>query len=146
MWNDDWNIDHIRWSKRCPPKDGQHYKKRHILQPSHDSNFYLLCNYKRLGNTDLDVWKFKWSFCQVDAASIEQYSLEFTTLEFFPLAFKPIIDDFSVDPFVPKEPWDMIESGDFSQVNYGQGFKSWWHFCWNRAANYIINVLIIIIK
>ena len=27
MWNDDWNIDHIRWSQRCPPKDGQHYKK-----------------------------------------------------------------------------------------------------------------------
>ena len=53
----------------------------------------------------------------MDAASIEQFSLEFTTLEFFPLAFKPIIDDFSADPFVPKEPWDMIESGDFNQVN-----------------------------
>jgi hypothetical protein len=46
--------------------------------------------------------------------------LEFTSLEFFPLAFKPIIDDFSKDPFVPKDPWQIIESGDFQQVNFAK--------------------------
>ena len=42
--------------------------------------------------------------------------MEFTELEFFPLAFKPVIDDFSTNPFVPKDPWELIESGNFNQV------------------------------
>ena len=56
-------------------------------------------------------------FYQIDAKSLQKLSLEFTSLEFFPLAFKPIIDDFSRDPFVPKDPWQIIESGEFLQVN-----------------------------
>ena len=33
-----------------------------------------------------------------------------------PLVFKPYIDDFSHDPFVPKDPWELIQSGDFNHV------------------------------
>jgi hypothetical protein len=53
---------------------------------------------------------------QIDVATIQKLSFEFTELEFFPLAFKPVIDDFSTNPFVPKDPWQLIESGNFNQV------------------------------
>ncbi len=53
---------------------------------------------------------------QIDVETIQKLSFEFTELEFFPLAFKPIIDDFSTTPFVPKDPWELIESGKFNQV------------------------------
>ena len=35
MCNDDWNIDHIRWSKKCPPLEDKHYKK----------NLHFICKY-----------------------------------------------------------------------------------------------------
>ena len=47
--------------------------------------------------------------------SLQRQNLEFSESEFFPLAFKPINDDFSKDPFVPKDPSEMIDSGDFNQ-------------------------------
>ena len=53
---------------------------------------------------------------QIDASTIQAESLLFSRVDFFPLTFKPYIDDFNSDPFLPKEPWAMIESGDFSHV------------------------------
>jgi len=37
-------------------------------------------------------------------------------MEFYPLVFKPYIDDYTSDPFVPKDPWELIESGEFQHV------------------------------
>ena len=37
-------------------------------------------------------------------------------MEWYPIVFKPYIDDFSQDPFVPKDPWDIIKSGEFNDV------------------------------
>jgi carboxylesterase type B len=34
----------------------------------------------------------------------------------YPLVFKPYIDDFSQDPFIPKDPWDIINTGEFNDV------------------------------
>jgi len=33
-----------------------------------------------------------------------------------PVPFKPYIDDFNSDPFIPKDPWDLIEAGNFNDV------------------------------
>ncbi len=37
----------------------------------------------------------------------------FSQLDNYPICFKPVIDDFSSDPFFPKESWDMIEDKHF---------------------------------
>ncbi len=37
-------------------------------------------------------------------------------MEFYPLVFKPYVDDFTKDPFVPKDPWELIESGEFNHL------------------------------
>jgi hypothetical protein len=34
----------------------------------------------------------------------------------FPLIFIPVVDDFTSDPFVPKDPWESIEAGEFNQI------------------------------
>ena len=41
MCNDDWNIDHRWWSKRCPPEEDQHWKKR-LVQFSNGRNKSVL--------------------------------------------------------------------------------------------------------
>ena len=43
---------------------------------------------------------------------------------FTPHVFKPYIDDFNKDPFVPKDPWEMIESGEFNHVPLIMGHNS----------------------
>jgi len=32
------------------------------------------------------------------------------------MPFRPYFDDFNSDPFIPKDPWDMIEAGEFNDV------------------------------
>ena len=46
---------------------------------------------------------------------MEQTAL-YPQIDLYPLVFKPYIDDFSKDPFVPKDPWEIIESGEFNHV------------------------------
>ena len=36
--------------------------------------------------------------------------------EWIPKAFKPVVDDYSSDPFLPGEPLELIERGQFSSV------------------------------
>ena len=52
----------------------------------------------------------------IGADSLQQLNLEFTESEFFPLAFKPVVDNFTTDPFIPKDPTEIIASGIFNQV------------------------------
>ena len=48
----------------------------------------------------------------------------FEKINKLPHVFKPEIDDFTEDPFIPRNPWDMIESGDFNQVPVIMGSNS----------------------
>jgi len=54
-------------------------------------------------------------FFQVDGRLLLQNSFVFSQLDNYPLCFKPVIDDFSSDPFFPKESWDMIEEGNYGK-------------------------------
>jgi hypothetical protein len=47
-------------------------------------------------------------FFQVDAAKIQENTFLFSQMEVYPLPFKPYIDDFNSQPFVPKDPWDLV--------------------------------------
>ena len=53
---------------------------------------------------------------QVDGDIIQGYTMLYPQMEFYPLVFKPYIDDYSSDPFVPQDPWELIESGGFQHV------------------------------
>ena len=55
-------------------------------------------------------------FLQVDAEKIQENTSLFPQLELNPIPFKPYVDDFNSDPFLPKDPLDMIESGEFNDV------------------------------
>ncbi len=46
----------------------------------------------------------------------------FDVLPGLPLIFKPVVDNFTSDPFVPRDPWDIIESGEFNQVSISSTF------------------------
>jgi len=48
------------------------------------------------------------NFFQVDAAKIQENTFLFSQMEVYPLPFKPYIDDFNSQPFVPKDPWDLV--------------------------------------
>ena len=48
----------------------------------------------------------------------------FEVFDTLPLIFKPVVDDFTSDPFVPKDPWKMIEAGEFNQVPIIMGANS----------------------
>jgi hypothetical protein len=47
-------------------------------------------------------------FFQVDAEKIQENTFLFSQMEVYPLPFKPYIDDFNSQPFVPKDPWDLV--------------------------------------
>ena len=53
---------------------------------------------------------------QVDAEKIQETTSLFPQLELNPIPFKPYVDDFNTDPFLPKDPLDMIESGEYNDV------------------------------
>ena len=48
----------------------------------------------------------------------------FDVVEGLPVVFKPEIDDYTSDPFVPKDPWEIAESGDFNHVPLISGANS----------------------
>ena len=52
----------------------------------------------------------------MDGATIQKQTVLYPQENNNPLVFKPYIDDFSKDPFVPKDPWELIESGEFNHV------------------------------
>ena len=53
--------------------------------------------------------------------------------------FGSVVDDFTSDPFVPANQWDMIESGNFNQVpiiigsNSDEGLLSALNFHFNQT-------------
>ena len=53
---------------------------------------------------------------QVDAAKIQENTPLYSPIQYFTQPFKPYIDDFNMDPFIPKDPLDMIEAGEFNDV------------------------------
>ena len=53
---------------------------------------------------------------QVDAAKIQENTPLYSPIQYFTQPFKPYIDDFNTDPFIPKDPLDMIEAGEFNDV------------------------------
>lgn len=53
---------------------------------------------------------------QIDAGKIQAQVILFPQTELYPIVFKPYIDEFSKDPFVPKDPWELIESGKLNDV------------------------------
>ncbi len=53
-----------------------------------------------------------------------EHSTVFDILPGLPLIFKPVVDNFTSDPFVPRDPWESIESGDFSHVPLIMGANS----------------------
>jgi carboxylesterase type B len=52
----------------------------------------------------------------VDAVKIQELTNLHPQMSMFPVVFKPYVDDFSSNPFVPKDPWELIESGSFEDV------------------------------
>ncbi len=46
----------------------------------------------------------------------------FDVLPGLPLIFKPVVDNYTSDPFVPRDPWKIIESGEFNQVSISSTF------------------------
>ena len=55
---------------------------------------------------------------------IMERSAVFDILPGLPLIFKPVVDNFTSNPFVPRDPWEIIESGEFSQVPLIMGANS----------------------
>ena len=48
----------------------------------------------------------------------------FSLIDMLPIVFKPVVDDFTSDPFAPKDPWQIIESGEFNHVPIIMGANS----------------------
>ena len=71
---------------------------------------------------------------QIDASIIQEHTVLFPKFELYPNIFQPYIDDFNSDPFVPKDPWELIESGVFNDVplihgnNNDEGLMSAYNF------------------
>ena len=42
----------------------------------------------------------------------------------YPYIFKPEVDSFTSDPFLPKDPWEMIEAGEFNHIPIIMGSNS----------------------
>jgi carboxylesterase type B len=59
---------------------------------------------------------FLSNFHQADAVKIQEQINLYPQMDAFPTVFKPYIDDFSSNPFMPKDPWELIESGSFNDV------------------------------
>lgn len=53
---------------------------------------------------------------QVDARPLMRAATKFTKFGILPHYFKPIVDDFVKEPFLPKEPSELIEAGTFNHV------------------------------
>ena len=63
-------------------------------------------------------------FPQADINEIVEAQKMFELIDMLPLIFKPVVDDFTSDPFVPKDPWKIIEAGEFNQVPLIMGSNS----------------------
>ncbi len=48
-----------------------------------------------------------------------ELSTMFEIIPSLPFIFKPVVDNFTTDPFLPKDPWTIIESGEFTQFIMG---------------------------
>ena len=53
---------------------------------------------------------------EVDGATLNKPLFKENEFEIWRKQFKPIVDDFASKPFMPKEPLEIIESGDFNKV------------------------------
>ena len=60
MCNDDWNIDHWRWSERCLLTRGDQIKKRHPLLPNTFLEVPITSCYHELGNHNLQKNSIAW--------------------------------------------------------------------------------------
>jgi hypothetical protein len=49
-----------------------------------------------------------WFFYQVEAAKIQERSVLYPQMDMSPTIFKPCVDDFSRNPFMPEDPWDLV--------------------------------------
>lgn len=60
----------------------------------------------------------------VDPEKLYLTGLElFTTFGYIPNPFKPSLDNGTSVPFLPKEPWELMTSGEFSHVPSIQGYN-----------------------
>ena len=55
-------------------------------------------------------------FFKAGPSVIADLNFMFDLVQGLPLTFKPEIDNFTSDPFIPKNPWEIIESGEFNHV------------------------------
>ena len=61
---------------------------------------------------------------QVNVNEIIEVQRMFEIIDQLLLIYKPVVDDFTSDPFVPKDPWKIIEAGEFNQVPIIMGSNS----------------------
>ena len=55
-------------------------------------------------------------FGQMDSSKLIKPPFPENEFEWIPKAFKPVVDDYAAQPFLPAEPMELIERGQFSQV------------------------------
>jgi carboxylesterase type B len=60
----------------------------------------------------------------MDPSKFPQFNSKYRVDLSYPYIFKPEVDNFTSDPFVPKNPWEMIEAGEFNHIPIIMGSNS----------------------